>query len=125
MRTMKKIFILQALLLVLIAVLYLYFDVYLNFGRILWWWDILLHFLGGLWFALLGAFLLSRIGVRVRLLHCLGLALAIGLAWEVFEYIFDLGGSVFMSYRLDTIKDIVDDVLGGGFAYFLIERFRS
>ncbi len=122
---MKKVFFLQAALLVFIAVLYLYADVYLQFGLTIWWWDILLHFLGGLWVGLAGAWVFSRIGIRLGLLQCIAIALAVGLAWELFEYIFGLIGSRFMSYEMDTIKDLCDDMLGGALAYVLLKRVRS
>ena len=88
----------------------------------IWWFDILLHILGGLWSVLFVAWLYRVAGFRLRLWHCITIALCVGGAWELFEYALGIGGSNFMSYRLDVAKDLVDDLIGGIIAYTILSR---
>lgn len=91
-----------------------------------WWFDILLHFLGGVWVAATCFWLYYFSGlVKVQvispryffLVPFVG-ALIVGVAWEVFEY---LTGLTFVipgiDYKVDTICDIGMDVIGGMVVY--------
>ena len=77
-----------------------------------WWWDIVLHFLGGLWIGMwvIGLSRIQKIKLDYKII--ISLVFAVGFAWEVFEYFLGIGGSAFMSYRLDTAKDLLNDCLG-------------
>ncbi len=112
----------QLVIVAIIGVLDIYFGFGQNYFWTIWWWDILLHVLGGVWAGLLGAWAAGFFGIRVTLVRCILCALAIGMGWEVFEYAEGLGGSVFMSYTPDTIKDLFDDALGGALAFYLARR---
>lgn len=113
---MLHLFLIQAL--VFLATVGLYFQLGLRGGLVftVFWFDILLHVLGGLWIGLAAAWFFSLLGLRLSAWHVLMLALAGGGMWEAFEYVYDIGGSNFMSYQMDTIKDLVDDGLGGAIA---------
>lgn len=80
----------------------------------LWWFDVLLHFLGGAWAALASAWALALFGVRLSSARILGCALAIGIGWEVLEYVLDFPREE--AYLLDLATDIVMDALGAVFA---------
>ncbi len=108
----------------IIGVLDIYFGVGQSYFWTIWWWDILLHVLGGVWAGLFGAWVAGFFGIRATFIQCILFALVIGVGWEIFEYINGLGDSVFMSYTADTIKDLFDDTLGGAFAYYLVQRER-
>jgi hypothetical protein len=85
----------------------------------LWWYDIPAHFMGGLVIALvLGCLIRGRISLSKAIV----LALVVGIGWEVFERYFGLGGNVFMSYALDTTKDMLMDGVGGMAGYFAVRR---
>ncbi len=119
---MFRLFILQSLVITLIA--YLYVVVGLEEGLVfrLWWFDILLHLLGGFWSVLALAWFFSFFGIRLSFWQLFACGLAVGLAWEAFEYAFDIGGSNFMSYQADTAKDLIDDCLGGSLGAYLALR---
>lgn len=114
----------QVVILVAIAVLDIYFGLDKQYFWTVSWWDVLLHILGGIWAGLFGAWLGTILGIRVTLIRCMVFAFAIGTVWEVFEYVAGMGGSVFMSYQLDTAKDLLDDTIGGALAYYLTTKIK-
>lgn len=77
------------------------------------WWDVPLHVLGGFWLALFAMWVGRMLGRRVTIIQCLSFVLFVGILWEIFEVMVHIGGSVFMPYYDDTIKDMLDDLLGG------------
>ena len=87
-----------------------------------WWWDIVSHILGGLWVGLCAAWIAAYFQKRISILACVVAALSVGVAWEIFEYLTGSGASIFMSYTADTIKDLVDDVIGGTAAGYFVSR---
>lgn len=91
------------------------FDLYWRF----WWYDIVMHFLGGLWIGLITLWIYYLSGYFkknkkdkpfVFLLSFLSV-LIVGISWEIFEYLFEI---VFSSnYISDTALDLIMDILGG------------
>lgn len=77
------------------------------------WFDIPMHYLGGI---VIASFLVPLIprGRRFTLLFA---ALTLFIGWEVFEYIFGLPREA--NYPLDTAEDLLLDVLGALTAYTL------
>ncbi len=49
-------------------------------------------------------------------------ALAVGVAWEVLEYVYGLSG-LDPIHRFDTIKDLVNDMMGGVIALLVWDLF--
>jgi len=108
----------MALSLFVLAVLY-FFDVQFYLDWIYWWYDMVLHFLGGVTvglFALWGFEHFSDFNpqskVRV-LIWGVVLVLIVGVLWEWFELyvgftMLDDG----MEYVVDTISDLILDTLG-------------
>lgn len=119
---MIRLFIVQALILALIAFLYLYLGLREGFVFTVFWYDILLHILGGFWSALAIAWFFSVFGVRLSFFQLFSLVLLIGISWEAFEYIFGIGGSNFMSYEVDTVKDTINDLIGGVLGAALVRK---
>ena len=82
------------------------------------WYDIMMHFLGGL---MTGVLAMWFWGLEERSVSSFLLLFAsvmiVGGAWEVFEYVNDLTFST-QEYKIDTIVDLVMDGLGGIFAYW-------
>ena len=100
----------------------------------IWYFDMIMHFLGGLWLGLVFVWLFlvkkavsqnisSLVDLKLITKILLGV-LIIGVFWEIFEFIFNniLAGTSFDS--LDTISDIFCDLTGGAFVifYFLIKK---
>ena len=94
-----------------------------------WWYDVLMHGLGGF---IVGSFTLWMLTYEfaivpsvphIRLLALIGIACTIGVVWEVFEYA--IGSQlyeVFDSYVLDTVMDLCMDLCGALVAFAISER---
>lgn len=84
--------------------------------------DIFMHLLGGAMLGLFFAAFLSSFGMKVTAWRVVGLVMAVGLAWEAFEAIYDLAGSPFGTapYFRDTCKDLFDDFIGSYIASRII-----
>lgn len=97
------------------------FDLYWT----LWWYDIIVHFLGGAFAGLLAGWLRFLSGYfgaplipsefRVFCFVVLS-TLVIGIGWEIFERMFGHTWSI-EGYWLDTTMDVILDI-GGGIAAF-------
>ena len=91
------------------------------------WFDTPMHFLGGLAAGVLALdiwhfAMRAPYGRHVRILRVLfvlGLVSLIGVLWELHEYLLDLRHypAVLQPSIADTMKDLMMDLLGGGFAY--------
>jgi len=98
------------------------------------WFDMMMHILGGVFVALLGAsFFFSRIRMLPTyelFVTVLLFVFIIGLAWEYYEYIvqFYVKG-VQLAHLTDSISDIICDVVGGSigtcFVILLKKRYNT
>ncbi len=91
-----------------------------------WWFDMLMHFLGGFWVALLTyyIFFLSSYFKNISkkfsiFILSLVTVLVVGVLWEVFEYIMSVSTQQ-SNYILDTNLDLLMDILGWLIAYFFL-----
>lgn len=73
------------------------------------------HFLGGMCVGLALLYMYRGFSMHLTLAACITGVLLVGLCWEIFEYAlgFDLG-------VIDTISDIIADMLGAYAAYVLV-----
>lgn len=76
------------------------------------WYDILLHFLGGLTIALF-----LSIFIKNKWLVFWGM-IVIAIAWEVFEFYLNIAVDNPNEYIFDTVKDFIMDSLGAALAIF-------
>ena len=126
-----KLFRHSLLLLLIIAVLFQVSEI-LHLSWTFWWFDMVLHFLGGFWVGMIvfliwnhyfGISALSR--VKVIVLVIAG-TLLVGIAWEVFELYFGVTSlSDGAEYNTDTLSDLVLDVCGGFFATLYAYNLES
>ena len=88
----------------------------------IWWFDDLLHFLGGFWVAALFGYLINRWGLTsidnkfwLKLLLGLGFVALVGILWEFHEFIADwfLQKPLMQEGIGDTMSDLFFDLLGG------------
>ena len=90
----------------------------------LWWFDLLVHLVGGILVGLCaGVFVLfPRKRTKTIFLSVVGTALIVSVLWELFEYHF---GLTFVSnnYVFDTVSDIVLGFVGGEIAANVIVRY--
>lgn len=89
------------------------------------WWDILTHMLGGLTMGLWAAAVSSRYKLPPRraLFIIVGVGLAFGVAFELWEAVEGVGGG-YGGYWFDTTKDILDDVLGAFAAWVIYRAYK-
>lgn len=88
--------------------------------------DIMMHFLGGFVFGMLGLALLrtEKLSSANRLLFVLGFVALIGVIWEFQEYAVDyyrlIATDKWESLTLtDTLADLMNDLVGGLIAYLI------
>lgn len=114
-----------------------YYATKFNVYWILKWFDIPMHILGGMMVGFFGLTALDyltdylkaptfaideRSSInKMKCLWVMGFVLLVGVVWEIVEMSFGLGG-LSSAYRLNTIKDIFDDLLGGALS-IIIWRF--
>lgn len=107
-----------------------FFGIYLALYHLLWWYDMPMHFLGGLFTGLLVLYIVLRQKSIVCLpnikiiLISLYFILAIGFAWELYEFFVKtiIVGEQFI-FR-DSISDLFFDLAGGIEAMFIYLRHR-
>lgn len=100
-----------------------------DFYERVWWWDIALHASSAIGFGLIGfVFVLMMFeGDRfaappwAMCLMAFGLAVTVGACWEIFEFLMDtwFGFNMQKSGLLDTMGDLIVDVIGAAFASWL------
>lgn len=115
----------QLFILIVLVVLNIGYGIEKGLYFVIWWWDIPTHFLGGVWGGLFAAWFLEHWTKRITVAECAFIALGIGIGWEIFEYVFQLEKSIFMSYWLDTSKDLLLDTLGGALAGLFAQLERT
>ena len=89
------------------------------------WFDIPMHFLGGVWVTFLFIWFFSHFDFFTsKKEHPLFLAswvffvvTVIGISWEVFEYLTGITFVLGKNYWSDTILDLVMDLIGAGVAF--------
>ncbi len=113
-----------ALLVCVIAVLHIAATVFYLYWEF-WWYDMLLHFLGGVFIGLLVLWLRFLSGyvsvpasfsARHAFLFTLCWLLVIGIGWEVFEQLIGITWSL-EGYWVDTSIDVALDLVGGTAAF--------
>jgi hypothetical protein len=96
-----------------------------------WWFDIVMHFLGGLWVGLSALWIYYFSGFIketkkdssfIFLLSFLSV-LVVGLGWEVFEFIIEVEFSSL--YISDTSLDLIMDILGGIIASLMVLKINK
>lgn len=90
-----------------------------------WWYDIMMHFLGGLfigasflWFVYFEA---SRLKKNLPVfVATFAVVFTVGVSWELFEYVTGMYNAV--NYTLDTTLDLAMDIAGMMGAYLFFKR---
>lgn len=116
-----------------------YVGTYSGWYIILGWYDIPMHILGGLW---VGLMLAHFFGKKLKIINLkdnfwatflfvLGTATVIGVFWEFYEFFMSQLAYLFIRIfskgnmeLADTLKDILDDMIGGSIAG-IIAYFKS
>jgi hypothetical protein len=141
----------------IVVVLFIYAGIFLGdmrgFYNDFWWWDSLLHLIGGIGLGFLGFLILYyfyktgkfQASPKVIVLFAFCFALSIGALWEIFEFLVDIffgsnmqkakGLEVIYGYCntslgvLDTMLDLILDAIGALIAslagYFYLKNGES
>ena len=80
----------------------------------LWWFDIVMHLLAGFSGGLVVLWFLGPFNIFKSLIFTLICVLVVGIAWEIFEYAYDLIQAI--DYWQDTMLDLIFDVVGATLA---------
>jgi hypothetical protein len=118
----RKLLLAQFIAVVILGFYDIYFGNGLGYYSTISWFDIPAHIFGGLWAGFFALWVGRHVGYRLSIVQCVLCAFAIGVGWEIFEYVTHTGGSPFMSYPVDTAKDLFDDVIGGAIAAYFARR---
>lgn len=91
------------------------------------WYDIMMHFLGGLWVALFSLWVCASGRVlflpqRVSWGKVLVVVLVVGLFWEFYELLFGLTFTSDPEYWGDSVLDMVMDTAGGLIGAILLNK---
>jgi magnesium-transporting ATPase (P-type) len=105
-----------------------YYYLYWRLG----WFDILTHFLGGLWLGIASIWLLyfsgyvrkPQIPGNGAFLTSLFAGLLIGIVWELYEYVVWQwsGLGIPINYIPDTTLDLLMDFIGSGAGFFVVKN---
>ena len=115
--TRQKSFALLALLLYIILSLHL-LALYFYWYWVFWWYDILLHFLGGLWLGGTALWFLRYVKnekhstVATIYFFPLLITIIVGLSWELFEFSLDTFIIFQTNDIIDTMSDLGMDIVG-------------
>ncbi|MBY0376433.1 hypothetical protein K2P96_00455 [Patescibacteria group bacterium] len=88
-----------------------------------WWFDMLMHFLGGLWVGLFFSYVFfGTIDTKRFIFKVIAYLFVVGVLWEIFEFATNnvIGHDPFNI--LDTVSDLFFDLAGGFFALFYITK---
>ncbi len=111
-----RLFILQTLVIALIGAIHVSAIRHSLYWHYVWL-DVPVHFLGGMWLALAGTWLLLRAGIKAEVPSIFSLVVAGAIAWEIFELA--AGIPIEKNFALDTVIDLTMDVAGGIMGYIV------
>ena len=120
---MRKISLLYTalVLMALLAVLH-YIAGAFYFYWTIWWYDLVMHTLGGFSGALVILWFISPSSNFKTFLIALICLMAVGVVWEIFEYLYDVATA--SNYWQDTILDLAADAAGVSLACLYIMSVR-
>ncbi len=103
--------------------------IHFHWFYLIWWFDMPMHFLGGVFIGLLLVFLIEK-NIKLKfsfptieafpLLSYILLIALIGILWEYFELIIDVYTGNHLINILDTFSDISFDIAGGALSLLYI-----
>lgn len=117
-----KLFVAQAFLLVLIAVTHIAAIQWSLYWHYIWL-DVPVHFAGGMWLALAGAWMFLRANMKLEVTTIFSLVIILSIAWEIFELA--AGVPIEESFALDTVIDLTMDVFGGILGFLIAHSLST
>ena len=99
----------------------------LHLYYMLWWYDMPMHFSGGIFLGLLFTYLLLRFHKdtwsKKQLWQGLLFVFLIGFGWEIFEFSIDTFISSVQQLPMDSLSDLCFDLAGGGLSLLYSRRY--
>lgn len=118
----RRLLFLQLFLIGIVAALHL-IGTALYLYWVLWWYDLLVHFLASIWVALAVSWA-SVLGKKhPSVLFVMGCVFIVGIAWEIFE--FSIGATYATQLVFDTALDLCVNIFGGFTGLFIARRVQS
>ncbi len=104
-----------------------FLGVYSFWYATIWWFDMLVHFLGGVFIGFLILYLFPKIrqlSLKHLLMYVVGGVLLVGIGWEIFEVIVWYMTNSSANSFSDSISDVICDTFGGllALSFFLHHR---
>ena len=87
---------------------------------VFWWYDVVLHALGGAWVALAALWFFTYIGKSQPSAVTLACVIVVGVLWEIFEVLIGIPRE--SNYVLDTSLDLLMDIVGALLTLFFLRR---
>lgn len=91
------------------------------------WTDIPIHILAGLWIVLTLAWIVGWLfpHVEISFSRAIFWGLIVGGLWEIGELAIGINSAIAHGYIADTVKDMVDDVIGAFFGFFVVRWMKQ
>ena len=102
----------------------------INLYKIIWWYDLLVHFLSGFLLIILGLTIIKNTfrNKLNRFIYYIGFVSFVTIIWEVFEFVFDILLKANMQHMetgvFDTMEDMIAALIGGILGYILLVKER-
>lgn len=120
--TNRALFLLQAIVISVVGAVHVSALEYSLYWHYIWL-DLPVHFLGGMWIALISAWLISYHGWPITYKLVMATVLLVGLGWELFEVA--AGVPMESNFAFDTTLDFIMDITGGTLGYFIARKLTS
>lgn len=127
---MNKTFIPAILVLVLLYTLHISGSVY-GFYNNIWWYDVMMHILGGIGIGLSVFWFLKSIKKNSSnkniFINVIVFTFIAGLLWEGMEAYYGIASAPFgtYDYYFDTIKDLIDDTVGALLVVYILNKIKK
>lgn len=96
-----------------------------------WWFDMLMHFLGGVFIGILTLYVIFRTHKDIKMSPYIITKLTIisvfviGFSWEIYEYVVQGFTGAILANPLDSISDLFFDMAGGLYAVYNIDILKN
>ncbi len=127
---MNKTYIPAILVLLLVFVLHILGSEY-GFYNNIWWYDIMMHILGGIGIGLSVFWFLKTVSKKSTnktiFIYVVIFTFIAGLLWEGIEAYYDIASAPVGSgaYYFDTVKDLIDDTIGAFISLFFLNKIKK
>ena len=111
------------LVIAILHALFLHFYIYWT----LRWVDIPIHILAGVWIVLTLSWVLGWLKPEIKISFSRAIlwGLIVGGLWEISELLLGINSPIAQGYIADTVKDLIDDVIGSALGFFVVRWIKT